>query len=395
MGILSILGLEKKETVLLIDIGNGSITTALVSFSKNNLPKFLYSSTKSFVVSEKPEALRLSLEAGSLLETLLSETVKKSKNLSCVLVSFSSPWFVPKVKNVFLLQKAPFIITKAFLNDVTLKEKDVFKKELILEFSLNNPDSFSIIEANIVHTKINGYIVANPIGKKTKSLEATIFMSSIAKNVEKKVLGVVSKYTHIGRDKILLHSFPLVSFSVVSENLALDQDFILMDITSEAVDMTLVNNDAIIKTISFPFGKNSIIRQISKSLKLSFPVAESQLHMSTSNKINDTSLDSIRATLVNLEKEWSIYFEDALTSFSTNIVLPKQIYITVEDDIEPVFIDFLKMEKTDKTKDFRKNISITSIKRETLAHLYRTDSKVKENQFIVILALFFDKIFKS
>ncbi len=384
MSILSFLKSE-EETCLLVDIGNGSMACALVLFAKNKKPRFLYSIERPFIVTEKPDIRRLSDGMDTLLDSLLSTIIKKSKSLSYVVVSFSSPWFVLKTKNIHLENNIPFTITKFFINSIVSKEEKIFKKELLTEFSGSKDRRFSAIEQSLVHTTINGYAVEDVIGKKTKFLDASIFLSAIATNIKEKIVNIISKQTHIPEDKILLHSFPLVLFSAVRDNFTKSQDFILMDITSELTDMTLVSHGVISKNISFPFGRRSIVRQIAKTFNISPEIAESQLSMYISAKIDQTGLETMQKLMQDLEKEWSVYLEDTLQSLSENMILPKTIYITADNDTTPIFMDFLS----------GKNIEIVHINKEVLSPFYQTDSKIGENEFITILALFYDKLFKN
>ncbi len=374
---------RKKETSLLVDVGNGSVTCAIVLFVKNSKPKFIHSMTRHFTATERPDPLRLSEGVLALLEYLLSNIVKKSGKLSSVLVSFSAPWFVLKTKNIHLENDATFVITKSFLADVLSKEEN----------SLQN--GFDINEKSIIHATVNGYQIENIIGKKTKVMDASVFMSATAKDVQQKVTGAISKQTHIDKNKIVLHSFPLVMFSVVRDNFEKSQDFILMDITSEITDITLVVGNTIVKNTSFPFGRNSIVRQISKTLNLSTEIAQSELNMYMTGKLDDSGVSIVQAILTDLEKEWSIYLEDSLLSLSPDLILPSSLYITADEDSTPIFMEFLQLSKTDVTGNFRKNINITYINKEVLAPLYQTSSKVGEDEFIAMLAIFYDKLFKN
>src|SRR3989338_2171543 len=386
---------KKEEHSLLIDIGNGAITCALVSFAKNRPPKFLYSITKTFLVNEKPDFLRLSKGITSLLGEMLATIVKKSKNLSSVVVSLSSPWFILKSKDISLSQEAIFVISESFLYSIASSEEEIFEKKLAKDFSMSSAGSFSVIEKNIINTKINGYVVENPIGRKTKHFDATIFITAMLKNIEKNVVEVVSKNTHISRGKILLHSFPLVLFSVVRDNFERSSDFMLMNITSELTDLILISNGTITKTASFNFGKSTIIREMAKTLKITPEIAESQLHMYISGKINDSSKSSIKEIFDTLEQNWIEGLKDALTTFSPTMTLPGKVFITTDDDTAPIFIDFLKSEKIGILLDFIKNINITNINKELLLPFYKTEPQIGENEFVVILSLFCDKFFKS
>ncbi|MCX6701959.1 MAG: hypothetical protein NTX96_02060 [Candidatus Zambryskibacteria bacterium] len=291
-----------------------------------------------------------------------------------------------------MLKDTPFVITRKFIDDIVSKEEELFKKDLLENYPEDVKNQFDVIEKSVIHTRINGYIVNDSIGRKTRVFDANIFMSAIVKDVRERIINIVLKHTHISPGKILMHTFPLVLFSTIRDNFTNDSDFILMDITSEITDVALVSDDVITKTNSFPFGRNSIIRQIAKVFNVSLEIAESTLHMYMSSKVDDTTRLLMQNLFNDMEKEWEIYFKDMLLALSPNIILPKDVYITADSDVAPIFVDFLKLPKKDITTNFRKNINITHVSKDLLSPFYTNDSKMQEDEFITILAIFYNKL---
>ena len=371
---------KKEDVVLLISINNGGINVSFVSFSENQKPKFLYNTILP-LIGEKPEVSNLSSGLSSLLDSSLKEIFKrgwskakiKNKEISRVIVSVSSPWFALKVKDIKLSQQIPFIITQDFIDDIVLKEGELFKKELS-----RNPDNskiqFSIVEKNIVHTKINGYVVDNIIGKKTKNFDAHLLISTVPKNVKEKIINLVHRHTHLSEEKILMHSFPIILFFVVRDISQPDSDFVMINADSEITDVILVKDHVIKSIVSFSFGKNTIIRHLAKFFKISPEIAESQFNMYVFGKIDKPTANSIENILENLEREWAVYLEDALLSLSSGAFLPKKTYIISDGPFSSILINFLKLQKTDMTSSFRKNINITHIDSSFLSSLCQSNS---------------------
>lgn len=395
--------LKKENVSLLINIGGGSINTSLVLFNKNQIPKFLYAVDTPFV-GEKQDVALFSEGMISLLDSTLKDTIKKGwsnfgnnnrKKISHVVLSFSSPWCVLKTKEINLSKDAPFIITKAFIDSVVLKEEAMFKKELLKDHSETTKDGFDVIEKSIVHAKINGYAVSDIMNKKTKALDAFVSMSAVPQNIKEKISSIVLKHTHIPKENIMMHSFPLVLFSTIRDNFDSGADFILINIGSEMTDISLINDNTIKSVASFPFGKNTIIRHISKSFKISEEIAESQLVMYLSEKVNDTVFTSIQSLILDLEKEWAVYFEDALLALSENTIWPMKTFVLVNKETSPIFINFLKLYKADATSNFRKNAEIIEVEESVISHLYNNDFKMQINEPLAILTIFYNKFIQS
>jgi len=316
---------------------------------------------------------------------------RKSKKLSLVLVSFSSPWFIEKTKDIHISEQKAFIISKRFLDSILSKEEEIFRNELQKD-RLDDHDTFLAIEESIVHTKINGYTLEVSLGKKTNVFDLTLCLAVLPKNIADKVSNIILKHTSIPRGRVKMHTFPLISFTVLYDIFPNVNDFIMMDITSEVTELTLVRDNTINQTVSFPSGKNFIIRQIAKAQSVPTEVAESTLHLYNMNKVNGSAVGNMQNLLADTEKEWAIYFEEAISKLSAQTSLPSKIYVTADSDVAPIFMDFMKLSKTDSTGSFRRNVDIVHINHQLLSHLYQSNTINNPDEFIGIISIFYGKI---
>ena len=402
---MSFFGNGKEEVALLLDIGNGSITSSLVLFRQDALPEFLYCVQRPFTIPFKPEGARLVENMFVLLDSTLDATIKdgfkgkywknRRTGISKVLIAFSSPWFLSKTKHIQISKEKEFFITKSFLDDIAQKEKEMFIKELKEENSSVTNESSIVIEKSIVHTKINGYTLKKSIGRKTNKFDAFLCMSIVESRIVEKIKDIILKYTHVDLHNIYMHTFPLVSFTVIRDLKQIPDDFILMDITSEVTDLTLVQNNIISATSTMPSGKNFIVRQIAKTLGVSTEIAESTINLFIAQKLDEPMRLKVEAVLQDVEKEWSIYLENALLELSAEMNLPKSICITADSDIISLYSNFLNLAKTDATSAFRDGLNIIHINRENFVGLYKIDPIIKINDFILILAIFYNKTLRD
>ncbi len=370
-----------KEVALLVDIGSGSIGVAFVLFKRGKIPRVLYNTRLPFAVAEKPDSSNLVSGMTLALNQLISSLPTAGFQISSVFITFSSPWFISKTKTIHVAEKIPFAITERFLDQVSATEEKALQEEL----SSDGASSFEVVEKSIIHTKVNGYVLDNSIGKKTNEFDAFLHMSVVPKSIIDTVSDIVFKHTHIIKEKFLIHTFPLVSFSVVRDLFNSTADFLLMDITGEVTDLTLVRDNVIVQTVSFPYGRNSIVRKIGASLAVTPEIAESTLHMYIEKKLEGESVTKVETTLWQEEKEWTKYFEDARSQFSEGSALPGKIYITADSDMESIFTNFLKLPQTD----------VIYVDNETFNQFYQSDSKDFSDEFIAILTIFYNKILKN
>lgn len=367
---------KKEELALLVDIGNGSVGTALTLFQKGNKPKVEFSLRSPFTISKKPGSGKLISQMNTLLDQTLSLLMRNgsvliAKNkITSALVTFSSPWIASKTKHIEISLGTSFNISEKFLNDIIKKEENVFKKELA-------PNPLNVIEKVLINTKVNGYPVNEIIGKKAKDFDCLLFMSLLPENILKIVQDLIFKQAHLLSQNVLIHGFPLVSFSLFRDIFPDDSDFIIMDITSEVTDMTLVLDDAIFETISFPYGKNSILREIANNFEVTPSIAESMLHMWMSNKADDSVSKKMKGIFENIEKSWSEHFDSAWRKLSIE-TLPSRIFLTADNDIVQTFKELIDLP------------NLTYINEDILSPLYKNNS-LSPDEFMAILSIFYNK----
>lgn len=403
MGLLPFLNNRKDEASILIDIGNGSLSTSIVTGAHSSKPTFVCTSKTNFPLLENVDSQRLVVGLESVLDSCLEDMLKSLKDhktlssfqIMRVLVSFSSPWFLLKTKYLHLVQDKSFVITHSFLTDIVKKEEKAFEYEIATQGDSQNKEAFEIIEKSIVNTRINGYSITDPIGKRTKIFEAFLCMSIVEKKIMKKIVSLVEKHLHLSKDDLITHTFPLIEFAVLRDLHKNLSDFLMIDITGEVTDVTLVKNDVVVKTASFPSGRNTILRQIAKTNNVSLEIAESQLHLFHENKLADGESASIQNLMFIVENEWSVYLENALGELSSDFNIPPKVFLTAEEDVASIYIDFMKMPKTDATSAFRKDAKVEHLDKKTLSTHVNFPPGMPVDEFMMIIAIFHNKFFHN
>ncbi len=400
MSLFSFLNTQRKELSILLDVGNGSINGGLALFEKGKTPKILYTVKLPFSIKLDVTGTGLLNEMVLLLDKIIPFVMKKYNSLSKderlpisrVLMTFSSPWFALKAKEISLNQEKAFVITRSFLDDVISKEEKIFEEELSVKEGKKK--IYEIVEKSIIHAKINGYPITQPLGKRTKNLTAYLCFSVIPKSILDQVKSILNKNIHINSDKVLVHTFPIASFISIRDVFLAGSSFVIIDVTGEVTDLTLVKDDIVVESISIPSGRNFLIRQIAKKFDVSIEIAESQLGLYSISKLEAEIFNKLDDIIVDVEKEWSIYLENALQELAQKESLPATVYMTCDPDVAELYRKFLTLPKLDSTAEFRKNINLIHIGNESLVKSCETVAGVKPSEFLSILAIFYNKIFE-
>jgi hypothetical protein len=128
---------NKKEIVLILDIGSSSVAGAFTEFSLNEDPKILYVKRYPIKFIHKLEGPRFKKEMFKTLEMVVKDlsmqdlsklgkfSKRKVKKAYC---SLASPWFVSQTKKVKLKKGKEIVITEKFLADFFKLEEENLKK---------------------------------------------------------------------------------------------------------------------------------------------------------------------------------------------------------------------------------------------------------------------------
>lgn len=381
---------KNEDVCIILDIGNGSVTGSAVLFKDGQKPKALYTIRKPINFEDKPESLNLQIKVISFIDEIIRDfssreirkkiyNGKKIKKIFCIL---TSPWFLSKSKYLDINNEKDFYVTERFLDDILEKEKEEFEKEIEKSGLLKSQTQ--IIENNIIHANIRGYDLKNPIGQKTKKFELMIYTSISPVDFISKIKNSIHKNIHIKERDIVFHSFPLAVFSAVREIFKSESNYIHLDITNEITDIVYVSKSMIQKTLSIPFGKNFVIREISKSLDVPSLIAVSYLNLFVNNKSGDNLNSKIEKPIKEALAKWYSSLEESLKMLDSD-VLNGKFFITAENNIALIFSDYIK--------NMKKEAFTVHINTEILKELFTTENLFDE--FIAIESVFINMIRKS
>lgn len=388
---------RKKEnetsTSIVFDIGSASVGAVLVLISnkKDQEPKIIYD-TRIPILSKNSGDYRYFLL--SMLSTLKNVVVNieqdglrklpKDKsnieNISCI---FSSSWHISNIETLHFEEEKSFTISAGFISDIL---KNVDK-----QFKQKNSD-LKLIEKDIIQILLNGYSTDKPHGKKANNIDVTLFMSMISDEILQKTKYILEKT--FNTDNILFHTFTLASFSIVRDIFNTEKNFLLMDISGEATNIILVRNEIMIKNMSFPFGKNFLMKRVADSMNTVEEEAHSLVRLFIEGKNNDKEAIKIESVLMNAKEEWLSSFRKILTDFSDGLSLPKTIFLTVDNDIGKWFIDTIKSDEFSMYTLAEQPFTVVELSSRILNE-YCTVSQENQNRcdpFLAIEALFVHKI---
>lgn len=335
---------EKKELTIVFDVGSSSVGGAVFLIQKSGVPKIIYSIRESIPLEDSVDFDRLLSLTSKTLETVANKIdmmrLGAPKKVSCVL---SSLWYVSQTRTIRLEKNTLFTFTLKLADSLIQKEVALFKEEH------SNKDynvTVQQIELKNMQTKLNGYVVSNPLGKKAKELEMTIFISMSPKQIIEKFEQAIGGYFH--PSNLNFSSFAMTSFVIARDTFASQKDFLLVDIGGEVTDISLIKNNVLCESISFPMGKNFLLRGMAAKLKNSLSEAKSLVSLYKDNHADEVTEKRLKLVINKLRLEWLENFQESLSNLSDSVSVPSVIFMTADQDLADFFSETIKIEQANQ-----------------------------------------------
>jgi len=334
---------KKEELTLVFDIGSSSVGGALFYVQKSGIPKIIFSIREPIVFEEEINFDRL---LSSTMKTLGIVANKIStvglgapKKIFCVL---SSPWYASQTRTIKFRKNAPFLFTSKLADSLIQKEINIFEKEYLAKY-MHLENSIRPIELKNMKTTLNGYASLEPMNKKAKELEMDVFISISPEELLGKIENTISQYFHC--KNIEFSSFTMASFVVARDMFVRQDNFLLVDIGGEITDISMVKKDILYESISFPLGRNFMIRGAANLLNCSLDEAKSFISIYKDRHASESINKKLKPIINKLKTEWLKKFQESLFNLSNNISIPSVVFVTVDQDLADFFTEIIKTEQ--------------------------------------------------
>ena len=357
---------NSNELALIFDIGSGSVGSAFTHLGSS--PKVLESARVEIKKSDENDFDKFLSETNKALQKVADMIHQKRPPMpSRIQVSLASPWIASQARIIKYSQKSFFFFTEKFLSELIAKEVSNFEDEISNNYGKKGNKMF-LIERSTQAVKLNGYHTSLPFGKKARTCEVKILLSIAPKKILDLFEYTIKKFFH---QKVHFSSFSLASFISAREVAKDKENFILVDIAGEMTDIALVKDYVIMETISFPIGKNFLISSIELALGKGALAAETVFHMHLENKLHKHDYARVEKIVLEARNKWLSFFSEKVSSFSGDLPLPHDVYITTDADTEKIFKQAILSEEFAQHFLSEKKFNVIILNNKSIGRLYR------------------------
>ena len=217
-----------------------------------------------------------------------------------------------------------------------------------------------------------------------------VFISISGEKILKEVENIIFRHFHT-RD-VKFSSFAISSFAVVRDVFPEKENFLLVDVGGEVTEISMIKKDVLSSSVSYPLGRNFMIREIAKKLRVSLSEAGSLFSLYKDGHAAESIEKKLELAIKELRTEWLKKFQESLTNISEDISIPSTIFITADQDFLDFFGEVIKNEQFNQ-------YTLTDSKFNTIlldAYALRDFAVFKENierdPFLIIESVYINRI---
>ena len=382
----------KDELALVLDIGSSSVGGAFFYMQANGTPKIVYSVREGIQLEDKIDFERFLFLTVRSLEKILENVSKKGigvpKRIFCVL---SSPWYASQTRTILFSKDTEFVFNTKLADSLIQREISLFEEEHLAK-SIHSGQNIRPIELKNMKTMLDGYVIRKPLSKKAKQVEMTIFISMSPEIVLSKIEGAIDKYFH--SKVVRFSSFAMSAFTVARDMFVQQENFLLVDIGGEVTDISMVKKDTLCQSISFPMGRNFMIRGIADSLKYSLDEAKSFLSIFKDDHMVDMTEEKFKPIVDDLRNQWLKNFQTALVNLSNDISIPATIFVTIDKDLAEFFSQTIKAEQFNQYTLTESKFRVIFLGTEALHGIALFEDNVVRDPFLIIESIYINRFLR-
>lgn len=310
---------------------------------------------------------------------------RRVKDIFCVL---SAPWCLSRTRILKVKKDEPFTITPNFLERIAETEELEFDKDApkIGDGLYEGGAKLSAVEKKVIKIRLNGYELRLPIFKKVTNLELSLFISVTTKEIKEKIEKAVTGIFGYPQ-KPEFNSFVLTSFTALRDSFSNANNFIFMDVSGEATELAFVRHQVILETISFPYGRNTLIRRLAQILKTEPALAESLLALRLNHKTEEA--------LKIAGAEWLKFLDAAIADFAKDDFVPAKVFLTVDREVRKYFEELISQQAISQFSLEGDKLSVVALDENVLKNYYRAGGSMEIDPFILIETLFLRRAAQS
>jgi hypothetical protein len=165
-------------------------------------------------------------------------------------------------------------------------------------------------------------------------------------------------------------------------------DFIILNIDEETTEVSIMRNDFLVGTASFPYGKNSLIRRISKRLNKDISNTASILSMYKNQHLGEDYIKELEDSIKEESKAWTNSLKIVFRSLFSDLLIPHNIFLVSDTSSDKWFLNLLHKNNFPEFTTTNDSFNVIISDSKTLHDFYDIALNVKEDQSLTMQSIF-------
>jgi hypothetical protein len=386
---------NKSELVAVFDVGAASVGGALIELKDNFPPRILFTERIDIKFRKPITYPRFTLIVDATLkkvaEKMQASGIGVPQRIYCDLFSVFYA-YETRISKQRDKNDNETIVTRKMIDKIVDSESLKVLTSPLQSNSRLGDDRF-LVEKTVMKVRLNGYDTPNPFDKMAREIEVSTFISVSARSV---ITGFNDILKNVFPDKpIEFHSFAFLLFSALRDIISGDTTYICVDIGGEVTDVSIIRDDVIHETISFPIGRKRLVQSVAEEFGTVNEEAFSVLTMYREGLLESTIMGKVAKVTERVAEEWLAAFYDTMKEIGKTFVLPTDVYVIGDAHIAPIYADNILLKDSVGRLSLGQPFRIKFIDASILSPFVSVDPKAKKDDlFIFLETIFVNKIFK-
>lgn len=383
---------KKRTIVALFDIGTSIVSGAIVELSdgEDTRPVILKSAHAPIRLQDEFDFNRFYALVLSGLENVASSLAEyhdaSPEKAFCFL---ASPWYASQARTITYSRPKEFLFTKKFARELIERDLKAFESTYIKNYAEIGAPA-DTIENKIVDIRLNGYATPEPFGKRARELSLHLFFSMSPRALLESFEHAIHRTQKI--IPVSFHSFAFTSYVVARDTIARSVDFLLVDAAGEMTDVSVIKDGILRESVSFPSGKNALVRAVCVEFAITEKEAHSLIRAYAGGMLEKRTKARIEKSFASMGKIWSRHFQDALFQLSNHSSMPRTVALTADEDIGFFFKREIEAEEFSQYARTPGKFNAILFEYALLRRFCKVSGEAERDIFLMLESLFVSKL---
>lgn len=298
----------KKETVLVLDIGSGSVGGAIVQMDKvrKSKTKILFSTRADMVYQQQGDRDHAHDSMIRALERVVSAlgevSIGRVDKITCFL---AAPWHVSQSRTSTMERKVSFTFSKRFVSAIIDRETLAFQDAMHDTYQRHG-DTVRVFEKRLTDVTLDGVSSIAPFGRKTLSVALSLFVAGAPEHLLHRIEYTVN---HSFRAPVIFNTFMSGAYMAVRSTLPAYEDFFIVNVGGSMTDIGTSKKNILHTTASLPLGMHAIVRSVAEKSGVTLHEAESLISLTHKKVLTKKYIEHILRIMKDASTTWSRGFK--------------------------------------------------------------------------------------